>query len=109
VWNILTAGDSSNQESAMFTLQIEHKIKDFGMWKEAFDRDPVNRAASGVTTYRISRPVDDPHSVVVELDFEQRGQAEALLANLQAKVWNSADLAPALEGAPKTRILEAAS
>jgi hypothetical protein len=33
VWNIPTAGDSSNQESAMFTLQIEHKIKDFGMWK----------------------------------------------------------------------------
>jgi hypothetical protein len=37
----------------MFTLQIEHKIKDFGMWKAAFDRDPVNRAASDVTAYRI--------------------------------------------------------
>ncbi len=23
----------------MFTLQIEHGIKDFGMWKAAFDRD----------------------------------------------------------------------
>ena len=54
------------------------------MWKTAFDRDPVNRAASGVTAYRISRPVDDPHYVVVELDFDQREQAEALLANLQA-------------------------
>ena len=93
----------------MFTLQIEHRIKDFGMWKAAFDRDPVNRAASGVTAFRIGRPVDDPNYVVVELDFEQRGQAEALLANLQAKVWNSADLAPALEGAPKSRILEATS
>jgi len=93
----------------MFTLQIEHRIKDFGMWKTAFDRDPVNRAASGVTAYRISRPVDDPHYVVVELDFDQREQAEALLANLQAKVWNSADAAPALQGAPKIRILEAAS
>jgi hypothetical protein len=98
-----------NEEGGMFTLQIEHRVKDFGMWKEAFDRDPVNRAASGVTAYRISRPVDDAHYVVVELDFEQRGQAEALLANLQSKVWNSAEAAPALEGAPKTRILEAAS
>ena len=79
------------------------------MWKAAFDRDPVNRGASGVTAYRINQPVDDPHFVVVELDFEQREQAEALLANLQAKVWNSADVAPALQGAPKTRILEAAS
>ena len=93
----------------MFTLQIEHGIKDFSMWKAAFDRDPVNRVASGVTAYRISRPVDDPLYVVVELDFEQREQAEALLANLQAKVWNSADVAPALQGAPKTRILKAAS
>lgn len=92
----------------MYTLQIEHEITDFGMWKAAFDRDPVNRAASGVTTHRISRPVDDPQSVVVELDFEQRAQAEALLAKLQTTVWNSSDAAPALKGAPKTRILESA-
>ena len=92
----------------MYTLQIEHKIKDFQLWKTAFDRDPVNRAASGVTTHRIGRPVDDPHYVVVELDFEQRAQAEALLANLQANVWNSGTAAPALQGAPVTRILESA-
>lgn len=92
----------------MYTLQIEHEITDFGVWKAAFDRDPVNRAASGVTAHRVGRPVDDPHSVVVELDFEERGQAEALLANLQTRVWNSSDLSPALRGAPKTRILESA-
>ncbi|HSO90813.1 MAG TPA: hypothetical protein VLR70_06675 [Arthrobacter sp.] len=92
----------------MYTLQIEHGIKDFGLWKSAFDRDPVNRAASGVTAHRISRPVDDPHYVVLELDFELRAQAEALLAKLQAKVWNSAAAAPALLGTPKSRILESA-
>ena len=93
----------------MYTLQIEHRIKDFGMWKSAFDRDPVDRAASGVTAHRISRPVEDPHYVVVELDFERLAQAEALLAKLQATVWNSAAAAPALQGAPKTRILESAA
>ncbi|MDN4645483.1 hypothetical protein [Arthrobacter sp. PsM3] len=92
----------------MYTLQIEHAIKDFGMWRTAFDRDPVNRAASGVTAHRISRPVEDPHYVVVELDFERRSQAEALLANLRANVWTSAAAAPALQSAPKTRILESA-
>ena len=90
----------------MFTLQIEHAIKDFDMWKAAFDRDPVDRAGSGVRAHRISRPVDDPHFVVVELDFESRDQAEALLAKLQEKVWNSPDVAPALSGAPKTRVVE---
>lgn len=93
----------------MYTLQIEHEITDFDLWKSAFDRDPVNRAASGVTAHRVSRPVDDAHYVVVELDFERRAQAEALLANLHAKVWNSASAAPALRGAPKTRILESAA
>ena len=93
----------------MFTLQIEHGIKDFDLWKTAFDRDPVNRSASGVTAHRISRPVDDPLYVLIELDFEQRGQAEALLANLRAKVWNSASAAQAPQGAARTRILEAAS
>ena len=93
----------------MYTLQIEHEITDFSLWKSAFDRDPVNRAASGVTAHRISRPVDDPHYVVVELDFERRAEAEALLANLHAKVWNSSAAAPALRGAPKTRILESAA
>jgi hypothetical protein len=92
----------------MYTLQIEHGIKDFSLWKSAFDRDPVNRAASGVTAHRISRPVDDPHYVVVELDLGSREQAEALLASLQQQVWNSPAAAPALQGAPKTRILESA-
>lgn len=91
----------------MYTLQIEHGIKDFDMWKAAFDRDPVDRVASGVVGHRINRPVDDPHYVVVELDFDSREQAESLLARLQDKVWNTV-AAPALQGAPKTRIVESA-
>ena len=91
----------------MYTLQIEHGIKDFGMWRAAFDQDPVDRVASGVVAHRINRPVDDPHYVVVELDFDSRAQAESLLARLQDTVWNTA-AAPALRGAPKTRIVESA-
>ena len=52
--------------------------------------------------------MDDPHYVLVELDFEQHAQAEAFLAKLHATVWNSPDVAPALLGAPKTRILQSA-
>lgn len=92
----------------MYTLQIEHGIADFGLWKSAFDRDPVDRAASGVIAHRISRPVEDPHYVVVELDFTLRSQAEALLASLEANVWTSSAAAPALLGVPKTRILAGA-
>ena len=93
----------------MYTLQIEHGIKDFGMWKAAFDRDPVNRAASGVVAQRIGRPVDDSHYVVVELDFASLDQARKLLANLKDTVWKSPAASPALVGAPQTRIVESAA
>lgn len=93
----------------MYTLQIEHGIKDFGMWKAAFDRDPVNRAASGVVAHRIGRSVDDSHYVVVELDFASLDQARKLLANLKDTVWNAPAASPALDGAPRTRIVESAA
>jgi hypothetical protein len=92
----------------MYTLHIEHGIKDFGMWKQAFDRDPLNRVAAGVVGQRIWQPVNDAHYVVVELDFNELTQAEQLLSNLQTQVWNSSSASPALDGAPQTRILEAA-
>lgn len=90
----------------MFTLQIEHAVKDFDMWKAAFDRDPADRAGSGVVAYRIGRPVDDSQYIVVELDFGSRGEAEGFLTKLRENVWNSPDVAPALAGSPETRIIE---
>jgi hypothetical protein len=63
---------------------------------------------SGGVGHRISQPVDDLNYIVVELDFNERGQAEALLAKLTRKVWGSSSAAPALDGAPRTRILTSA-
>ncbi|MEV4954704.1 hypothetical protein [Paenarthrobacter nitroguajacolicus] len=90
----------------MYTLQIEHGIKDFDMWKAAFDRDPLDRAGSGVQQFRVSRPAEDSGVVVVELDFETFEKAEDMLGRLQSTVWNSTERAPALIGDPKTRIME---
>jgi len=84
-------------------LRIEHSVPNFEGWKKVFDSDPVDRKKSGVRRYRISRPVDDPNFVTVDLEFETVKQAEALLAALRA-VWGR------VEGKvmtnPKTRILE---
>jgi hypothetical protein len=90
----------------MFTLQIEHAVKDFETWKAAFDRDPADRSGSGVVTHRIGRPVEDQRYIVVELDFERREQAEAFLAKLREDVWNSPGVAPALAGSPQARVIE---
>ena len=93
----------------MATLHIEHPVTDFGTWQTAFDRFAGVREESGVRGHRILRPVDDDHYVVVDLDFPTAAQAERFLGFLQAKVWTSADNAPALAGTPQAKILEPVS
>lgn len=92
----------------MATLHIEHPVTDFGVWKAAFDRFAEVRERSGVRAHRIQRPVDDARYVVIDLDFQTVGQAQKFLDFLQAKVWTSTENAPALAGAPQTRILQPA-
>jgi hypothetical protein len=90
----------------MPVVQLEHAVKDFAMWKAAFDRDPIDRRALGVRRHRIMRPVDDANYVMVELDFATTEQAEACRAALD-RLWASHAAAPALLGTPHTRIVEA--
>jgi hypothetical protein len=95
----------------MYTLKIEHAIRDFSTWQAAFQRDPIGRQQSGVRQHRICRPADDPNYVIIDLDFDQRAQAEAFLQALQ-NVWRRPDLSPALDrdaaaaAPPRTRIVE---
>ena len=67
----------------MFVVRIEHPVPDFGRWKVAFDGDPVGRERSGVRRYRIMRAVDDPHDVMIDLEFSTLGLAEAFLASMR--------------------------
>lgn len=90
----------------MFTLQIEHGIKDFGMWLGAYRADPLGRAASGVLAERVYRPVGEDHYVVLDLDFATAGEAELFLGRLRSQVWSTPAASPALAGGPKTRIVE---
>jgi hypothetical protein len=90
----------------MTTLHIEHAIVDFDIWRAAFARFAEARAGAGVLRHRVSRPVDDPCYVVVDLDFATVEEARAFLAFLRETVWSTPANAPALAGAPTTRILE---
>jgi hypothetical protein len=53
--------------------------------------------------------VDDPHYVVIDLDFPTAEHAERFRAFLYEKVWPTPANAPALVGAPRTAILELAT
>ncbi len=86
-------------------LQFEHPISDFATWKNAFDRDPIDRRGRGVRRHRVYRPLDDPNYVVGELEFDTRAQALACSDALR-ELWKSRQAAPALAGATRVRIVE---
>lgn len=87
----------------MPTLRIEHAVADFGGWKQAFDNDPVGREKSGVRSYRVLRPINDPNWVMIDLEFDTTSEAEALLDAMRA-VW--AGPARTIVSDPQARIAE---
>jgi hypothetical protein len=89
----------------MATLHIEHPITDYPTWRAAFDGFADARRAAGVRADRVQHPADDPHHIVVDLDFDSVEQATAFLRFLQAKVWSTPANSPALAGAPQAKIL----
>ncbi len=86
-------------------LRIEHPVAEYHTWKEAFDSDPVGREKSGVRRYRIFRPIDDPNYVMIDLEFDTPGEAEALLAAMRV-VWDR--VARIITSKPQARIVETA-
>jgi hypothetical protein len=85
-------------------LRIEHPVPDFDAWKRAFDGDPIGRRQSGVRRYRILRPVDDPKYVMVDLEFDDAGEAESALAALR-DLWDRVQR-QGLIGSPQARIAD---
>ena len=84
-------------------LQIQHRVADFDAWKRnAFDADPLGRAAAGVRRHRIARSADDPNHLTIELEFASMPEAEAMRAALR-DLWRN-PLVPI--GSPTARILE---
>ena len=74
----------------MTILQIEHSVPNFEGWKKAFDSDPMNRKQSGVKSYKIFTQIDNPNYVVIQLEFENTAEAEAMLTGLE-KLWNQVE------------------
>ena len=87
----------------MTILRIEHPVRDYDSWKEAFNADPVGRERSGVRRYRVMRPLDDPAYVLIDLEFDSSREAEDLLANMRV-VWER--ISGTIMTDPRARIVE---
>lgn len=90
----------------MTTLRIEHAITDYQLWKKAFDGFAGARAEAGVRSCAIRLPVDDPNYLMLDLEFDTAGVAEAFAGFLAEHVWSAPASSPGLAGAPRTRILD---
>jgi len=91
-------------EYEIYILRIEHPVADFDDRKKAFDAAPVGRKQSGVRSYQIMRPADNPNYVMVDLLFDTVGAAEALLATLRV-LWGRVK-GTVVQAEPATRIIE---
>jgi hypothetical protein len=92
----------------MPTLLIEHSITNFGVWHNAFLRFAPRRKAGGVIRERIMQPVDDPHYVLIDLEFVTLEAARGFQQFLETQVWSTPGNSPALVGSPRSRIAEEA-
>jgi hypothetical protein len=90
----------------MATLRIEHAIRDYESWQEAFDSFAEARTKAGVRSFAIRQPTDDPKYLMLDLEFATAGQAEAFATFLHEHVWSSPTSSPALAGTAQTRILD---
>ena len=89
----------------MPTLRIEHSVPDYDRWKQVFDSDPADRKGSGVRSYQVMRPVEDPNYVLIDLNFDSLPAAEGLLAKMR-QIW-SGDGRSVMTN-PQARIVETA-
>ncbi len=85
-------------------MRIEHSVPDFNGWKRAFDSDPADRKGSGVRRYQVSRSVEDPNFVMIDLDFDTVEDAEGLLSKMR-RVWNSGEGQKVMRN-PQARIVD---
>ena len=90
----------------MATLHVEHPITDYDTWRTAFEGLADARRRAGVIGGRVARPLDDPHYIVLTLEFDTTERATGFLRFLETQVWTSAAAAPALAGPRRTAILE---
>jgi hypothetical protein len=91
----------------MPVLRIEHPVPDFDAWKkEGFDSDPVGRQQGGVRSHRVLRDVDDPNYVMIDLEFDSAGEAEAFRAALR-DMWRRVEGRFGWTESPRARIVEA--
>lgn len=88
----------------MHILRIEHPVSDYDRWKKVFDSASSLREQSNVRRYRVARAVENPNLVLIDLEFDDFSEVEAMHTNLLG-LWSRVEAEGLISG-PKARIVE---
>jgi quinol monooxygenase YgiN len=69
----------------MVNLFVRHKVKDYAIWKAAFDASIKTRRAGGERSYQIFHPDDDPNNLLLFFEWDSLANARTFMANAEVK------------------------
>jgi hypothetical protein len=69
----------------MGLMIVRHKVKDFAVWKPAFDSHRGVQTAAGLSNPRVFRSEDDPSEVVIIFDAQDIGKAKELASSSELR------------------------
>jgi hypothetical protein len=90
----------------MALVIVRHRVKDFAIWKKAFDGHASARGAADLSNTRLYRSVDDPSEVVILFDTDDIAKAQQFIGSPELK---SAMTAAGVVDNPDVFILNPAS
>ena len=69
----------------MVRMYVRHSVKDFKIWRKAYDAFDVERQGMGVIGDGVYQALDDPNDVTVYHDFKTPKRAESFAASARLK------------------------
>lgn len=87
----------------MVHVLVRHKVADYGRWKEVFDSHLNARKRAGEIGCRLFHNADDPHDIVLLLDWESVEEARRFMASAELR---DAMQRAGVQGTPDIQFLE---
>jgi hypothetical protein len=69
----------------MVTTILTHEVKDYDVWRKAFDGDETNRSNAGFKTHGVYRGVENPNSITIMMDAPSMEAINAFMTNPDLK------------------------
>ncbi len=49
----------------MVHVMLNHKVRDYNLWKPHFEKDAVNRLKAGIRVAKLFRSIEDPNDISI--------------------------------------------